>query len=166
MARYFFDTEFLESGVLSEPLHLLSLGIVCDDGREMYWVNGDCPVDKASDWVKANVLPSIDWRDAISQDGIKRALKVFVREAEPEWWSLNAAYDWACLCGLFGKMIDIPDTWPHYCNDIKQLERQLGKPGRPERTDKDHHHALSDARWHRLLYEHYVKLAKRIKLTI
>jgi hypothetical protein len=33
--RYFLDTEFIDNGH-AEPIHLVSLALVCDDGREYY----------------------------------------------------------------------------------------------------------------------------------
>ena len=53
MARYFIDTEFVEDG---KTIDLISIGIVCSDGREYYAINRDCDFSKASDWVKDNVL--------------------------------------------------------------------------------------------------------------
>lgn len=38
MTRYFYDTEFIEDG---RTIELISIGIVADDGREYYAVNGD-----------------------------------------------------------------------------------------------------------------------------
>ena len=51
--KYFFDTEFIEDG---KTIDLISIGIVAEDGRELYLLNYDCDHSMASDWVKANVL--------------------------------------------------------------------------------------------------------------
>ena len=60
--RYFFDCEFIEDG---QTIDLISIGIVCEDGREYYAINKDCDFSKASDWVEENVLNPIglsrDW---------------------------------------------------------------------------------------------------------
>lgn len=52
--RYWYDTEFIEDG---KTIELISIGIVCEDGREYYaqanWFN---PVD-ASNWIWVNVFP-------------------------------------------------------------------------------------------------------------
>ena len=53
MTRYFLDTEFIEDG---KTIDLISIGIVCEDGRELYLANRNCDFDKASQWVKDNVL--------------------------------------------------------------------------------------------------------------
>ena len=49
--RYFIDTEFMESGHLF-PITLLSIGIVAEDGREFYAVNGEADQTLANDWRK------------------------------------------------------------------------------------------------------------------
>lgn len=51
--RYWLDTEFIEDGV---TIDLISIGIVCDDGREYYACNDECNLFKANQWVKDNVL--------------------------------------------------------------------------------------------------------------
>lgn len=51
--KYFLDTEFIEDG---STIDLISIGIVCEDGREFYALNFDCDFSKANDWVKHNVL--------------------------------------------------------------------------------------------------------------
>lgn len=54
--RFFIDTEFIEDG---STIDLVSIGVVCEDGREFYAQNVDCRFDLASDWVKANVYPHL-----------------------------------------------------------------------------------------------------------
>ena len=51
--KYFLDTEFIEDG---KTIDLISIGIVCEDGREYYAINKDCNLSKASDWVQENVI--------------------------------------------------------------------------------------------------------------
>ena len=63
--HYCYDTEFLEDG---KTIELISIGIVCDDGREYYAVNEDMPVDriKKDDWLSVNVwkhLPVIGYNE-------------------------------------------------------------------------------------------------------
>lgn len=53
--KYFYDCEFIESGY-GQPLDLISIGIVCEDGREFYAVNDDCNWSRANSWVRQNVL--------------------------------------------------------------------------------------------------------------
>jgi hypothetical protein len=51
--RYWLDTEFIEDG---KTIDLISIGIVCEDGREFYAVNNECHWYRANDWVLENVL--------------------------------------------------------------------------------------------------------------
>jgi hypothetical protein len=51
--RYFLDTEFIEDG---ETIDLISIGLVAEDGRELYLVNQECRFERASKWVEKNVL--------------------------------------------------------------------------------------------------------------
>lgn len=51
--KYFLDTEFIEDG---KTIDLMSVGIVCEDGRTLYRQNCDCNFRMASDWVWRNVL--------------------------------------------------------------------------------------------------------------
>jgi hypothetical protein len=51
--RYWFDTEFIEDG---KTIDLISIGIVAEDGRELYLCNKECDFCKAGDWVWENVL--------------------------------------------------------------------------------------------------------------
>jgi hypothetical protein len=51
--RYFIDTEFIEH---DKTIDLVSIGIVCEDGRELYLQSCEFSPSFASDWVKENVL--------------------------------------------------------------------------------------------------------------
>ncbi|TDP29887.1 3'-5' exoribonuclease [Nocardia ignorata] len=68
MTLYAYDTEFLEDG---RTIELISIGIVCEDGREYYAVNSDMPLNqiKANDWLVRNVLPSLplNWRTGLDR---------------------------------------------------------------------------------------------------
>ena len=71
--RYYLDTEFIEDG---KTIELISIGLVCEDGREYYAVNGEANISKASDWVIDNVLsqiPTIPWHPhRLAKDGLIR----------------------------------------------------------------------------------------------
>jgi hypothetical protein len=149
MARYWFDTEFMEDG---HTIELLSVGMVCEDGREFYAESSEANWDHANEWVVDNVLPYLDgppgqgWRDrkAIALDLIR-----FVgNDPHPEFWAYCGDYDWVVLCQLYGRMVDLPEGWPMFALDVKQLAVSLGDPKLPEQTGTEHH-ALADARWTR-----------------
>ena len=54
--RYFIDEEFIEDG---HTIDLISIGIVCEDGRELYLQSTEFNPRKASKWVQENVLPHL-----------------------------------------------------------------------------------------------------------
>lgn len=64
--KYFFDTEFIEG--FKKPLFdktrhfidLISIGIVCEDGREYYAVSNEFNPGDADDWVRKNVIDKIE----------------------------------------------------------------------------------------------------------
>lgn len=92
--------------------------------------------------------------------------------AQPEFWAYYADYDWVVFCSLFGTMMDLPEGFPMYCNDLKQLMRdkilknwytdpfafvpdgvfdQLkAMEGYPKQENE--HNALADAEWNQQLF--------------
>lgn len=173
--KYWFDTEFIEDG---KTIDLLSIGIVAEDGRELYQCNQDAKLDRADEWVIWNVYPhlpvkhSANWywnARKIDVDNraestsvvvphyeIKERVRRFIGDNKPEFWAYYADYDWVVLCQLFGRMIDLPKGWPMYCRDVKQLCDSLGNPALPKQ-DSAEHHALHDARWTKQAYDFLVR---------
>ncbi len=145
--RFYVDCEFVEAGP-EHPIHLLSIGVVADDGREFYAVNADCPLEHVNDFVRAHVLPHIDWTIAKHRDQIRDELAAFVGLGgdKPEFCGWYCDYDWVVVCQLFGDMSRLPPSWPKYCRDLKQWVDAMGNPRLPKQG-KGEHHALKDARW-------------------
>lgn len=165
--KYFFDTEFIEDG---KTIDLLSIGIVAEDGRELYLESNEADLSKADGWVRANVFTSMLWTPEVQRSKFDIACGVFSfvsglpledvessvgwpatsRSRTPEFWAYYADYDWVALCQLFGRMIDLPDGWPMYCRDFKQLvgEKKLFKL-----PENEAHNALADAHWLRDSFE-------------
>ncbi len=140
--RFWFDTEFIEDG---KTIDLLSIGIVAEDGREMYLEIGEADWSKASPWVKENVLVHMGKGPTVGREEAKLRVLDFVGTDKPEIWAYYADYDWVALCQLFGTMMDLPKGWPMYCRDLKQLAGDLKLP----EQGKGEHHALADAKWTR-----------------
>jgi hypothetical protein len=144
--KYFLDTEFIENGP-QFPLILLSVGIVAEDGRELYLSNADAPLELANDWVKANVIPHLGGpHHRVPITRIGPDILTWVGDDKPEFWGYYADYDWVVFCQLFGTMMDLPKGWPMYCRDLKQWCDMLGNPKLPKQTSIEHN-ALADARW-------------------
>jgi hypothetical protein len=56
--RFFLDTEFIENG-RHNPLYLLSIGVICENGATFYAENFQAPFELANDFVKENVYPHL-----------------------------------------------------------------------------------------------------------
>ncbi len=59
-----------------------------------------------------------DWLG--STDEFYEALKNIDNE-KPKFYAYYAGYDWVVFCWIFGKMIDLPKSFPMYCRDLKQM---------------------------------------------
>jgi hypothetical protein len=250
--KYFYDTEFLEGtqkkrflgipyGKTKPTIDLISIGIVAEDGRELYliskefnlreaWERYDLKPDinqggmKKVYWIRENVLKPIwaelmekeigvetpkeaegllifEWAnlsDKIKYLEVKRLInkygytnaeiaekvKEFVGTKEtignwdqvkdkfnPELYGYYSAYDHVGLCWLFGVMNDLPDGFPMFTIDLKQmLDNKIpyhstepkptnwdthinnikNHPQYPKQTNE--HNALADARWNKELH--------------
>lgn len=152
--RYFLDTEFIER---PHTIDLISIGLVRDDGRELYAESSEVDWSQASPWVLDNVRPHLTG-PVMPRAEIARQVREFAPPAErPEFWGYYADYDWVVFCWLFGTMMDLPDGYPMFCHDLKQWASQLGVDSLPEQADVEHH-ALADARWNRTAREFLSKV--------
>ena len=149
--QYFIDTEFSENGP-HNPIDLISIGIVSEDGREFYRVSSEYDLRGINPWVAENVIPNLDDNKKVKLSVIGKEILDFIGPEKPKFWGYYADYDWVVFCQIFGSMINLPKGWPMYCNDIKQLCKELGDPKLPEQSSKEHN-ALNDARWNKLAYE-------------
>ena len=154
--KYFIDTEFIEYPC---TIDLISIGIVCEDGRELYCISTEFDKSKADKWVEENVLSQLPSRDNtawMSRLNICREIGMFIGNDKPEFYGYYADYDWVVFCWIFGRMIDLPKGWARYCKDLKQMldTRGLGKDWVKENcpTPVDEHNALSDAWWNLKLF--------------
>lgn len=156
--RFFFDTEFIEDG---RTIELISIGMVAarDEqprAKTFYAINLDCDHRRADKWVLENVIDKLPkpgeskasklW---MSRRAIRDEIEKFIRAEKPpyEFWAYFADYDWVVFCQLFGKMIDLPDGFPMYCNDLKQEMRRLGLTKDNLPPNENAHDALEDAKW-------------------
>lgn len=154
--NYYFDTEFWESGA-ANPIQLISIGIVADDGREFYAESSDVDLwvaGQRNSWLVNNVIKHLKGPRMPHHEIGTAILKFIGMDQKPKFWAYFADYDWVVFCQLFGSMVTLPQTFPHYCRDLKQEMARLGigKPliegcGPP-------HHALSDARWGKAFFDY------------
>lgn len=151
--KYFLDTEFIEA---PGHLDLISIGIVCEDGRSLYLENAKVDWSRSSQWVLDNVKPHLMGGNFDGPAEIAAAIDAFIaRGSAPEFWGYYCAYDWVALCWLYGTMMSLPNGWPYFCRDLRQAldERGLQNVKQP---DDAPHHALSDARWIAETHKQYI----------
>ena len=157
----YFDTEFIEDG---RTIDLISIGLVREDGATYYAISDEFDAGKASEWVKENVLKylppqfEIMSENEYGTDEINLASFAWKSRAEiadeiiefvgdnPVFYGYYSASDWVVLYQLYGTMMDLPQGFPMYCRDVKQLADEQGID-LSVIGQKDEHHALSDAIW-------------------
>jgi hypothetical protein len=159
--KYFYDTEFYEDG---ERIHLISIGIVAEDGRELYMENRefDWGIVPDKHWIQENVRPHLTGENSFMRGTIANSVKMFICGNPTDWTSNKlygyyVAYDHVVLAQLFGRMVDMPKGMPWFSYDLKQKidsdPHRLGNASDLVKQDGTQHHALEDARWNKKLYE-------------
>lgn len=173
MTVYCYDTEFLEDG---STINLISIGIVCEDGREYYAVNSDMDAERINRdvWLMKKVWPLLPLKDYgldynanfpidlennpgyLDRTSLSvKPRRVIANEVRdfltkdghpPELWAYFGAYDHVALAQLWGKMIDLPHAIPMWTHDLNQLVEMI--PGFClSEQEGTRHNALEDARW-------------------
>jgi len=167
--KYYIDTEFIEYPC---TIDLISIGIKCEDGRTFYAESNEFDASKANQWVKQCVISQLFHYNKNKKVFIDRSnsgsfamftnkkriadmIKIFIGDDIPEFWGYYADYDWVAFCWLFGSMINLPEGWPMYCKDLKQLLDELGKEKIPEFENE--HNALNDAIWNEKLHQYLLE---------
>jgi hypothetical protein len=156
--RYFLDTEFIEAGP-RKPIQLVSIGIVAQDLRQLYRISADFNPEDANPWVKENVLGKLEDYERGSLGVIADDIRLFCdpkQFGKPEFWGYYADYDWVVFAQIFGTMMDLPEGFPMYCRDLKQLCDELGNPALPEQLEGEHN-AMADAAWNMKVYDFLAK---------
>lgn len=178
MTRIFYDTEFIENG---KTIDLISIGMVCEDGRELYAVSSqfDQGAVRRHGWLMANVWPSLPiLKNPRGQRGmdrldvthpavrpraqIARLVADFILSVpDPQLWAYYSAYRHVALAQLFGPMSSLPAGIPTQTDDLVTEAKRLGltPDDLPQQTD-GHHNALADARHNLLMAQHMDTVAR------
>lgn len=142
--KAFFDTEQIQWH--SVPLTLASIGVLREDGRELYLVaDHGISRGKTGPWFKKNVWPQLEHEPKLPPSVISEQVSEFLIPVS-ELITRGGKNDWKLLHQLVGP------AW-FYQTDIDNIWNVRGRPRLPERAVKAHH-ALIDARWYRTLYFH------------
>lgn len=159
----FYDCEFLENG---RTIRLISIGMVCEDGREYYAILSDPLLIRdalAHPWLRKNVIPSLpviprddglflwdeehpDFKNIKTREQVASDVLKFLDVDNPQLWAWYGAYDHVALCQIWGSMVDLPMGIPQWTNDLRQEYERLGRPRMPEQPFGNHN-ALEDARY-------------------
>jgi hypothetical protein len=163
-------------------IDLISIGVYCEDGRSYYAISNEFNPKDADDWVKKNVIDKLEQKATSFYDSprlrqnnllyksnriiAQDLLEFFGCEYQDGFWAAPsgievygyyADYDWVLFCSLFGRMIDLPNGFPMYCKDLKQMmdERGLTKEWKQKYCPdpEGEHNALVDAKWNYELYK-------------
>lgn len=162
--RFWYDTEFIEDGTTIE---LVSIGVVAEDGREYYAVSTEFDAARAGAWVREHVLGQLPalgdptWR---TRAQIRTDLEELFGE-QPVFWAWVSAYDHVVLCQLWGSMVELPQSYPRWTRDVKQLWHTLERPQLP-RQPAGQHHALDDARHVRVRFDAMAERAYHLGLAV
>lgn len=174
--KYFFDTEFIEH---KGGIDLISIGIIAEDDRTFYAISKDFKPRRADKWVKENVIAKLapkipqHWHSPrenqeaqrwMKEKEIKKEIIEFIGDdRDPEFYAYYADYDWVIFARLFGRMIDLPEHFPMWCRDLKQMMWERGLTGQWKNTNvpenENDHHALEDAKWNFELYKKIMSYA-------
>ncbi|MFD8970507.1 3'-5' exoribonuclease domain-containing protein [Streptomyces sp. NPDC059568] len=182
--KIFYDTEFLDTG---RVIDLISIGMVAEDGRELYAVSGEFDQNavRRHGWLMANVWPSLPTRrhegtrcatcrpsgpghldldhpDVRSRKQIARMVAEFIGDTPaPELWAYYAAYDHVAMAQLWGPMSSLPGWIPMQTDDLVTEAKRLGlTPGNLPAQADGHHNALADARHNLAMAEYLTEVAR------
>lgn len=170
--KYWYDTEFYEDG---NRIHLISIGIETEDGRELYLENGefDWEIVPPGHWLWKNVYPHLSHDKSYSKDAIAREVHRFITndytELDNQLWGYYSSYDYVVLAQLFGTLVNMPPGIPWFTRCIKQeLERiretyHVPNLELPVQVSTEHH-ALEDARWTRKAHLHLIDVERLYNL--
>lgn len=161
--RYYLDFEFCD-----HSLTPISLGIVSQTGKRLYLVNVNhkkvIENSPNREWLLENVAPNLYNPELIGMtktyhiDHWAEEINSLISfdDFDVEFWGYFADYDWIMFCKLFGTMLQLPERFPKYCLDLKQLAISCGVIGSLKKIvpPREHteHNALCDADWIRLVH--------------
>ena len=116
---------------------------------------------------------------------MKNQIRNFVTHDNPVFYAYYASQDWVLFTYIFGGMMKMPDNYPMYVRDMKQildeyedkllehikiagwdltsdklLEILKSNESYPKQDPDKEHNALEDAKWNQRLYEYLKSLNK------
>jgi hypothetical protein len=152
--RIYHDWGFFEDGNVILPI---SVGMVAEDGRELYLINTDAPLQdiRNHSWLMENVVPSLPiaatemgtliWNALHPDYNLLRYKHTLAAEVhdfinateslpdgpdgpDAELWGWYPAYDHVVMCQMWGPMVSRPEGVPMQTFDVHQEAMRLGNP--------------------------------------
>lgn len=151
----FIDTEF--TGLGQQYPRLISIGLVSEDGLQTFYaeLQPDSYMERATDWVKANVLPLLNGGHFImSPDALRKSLAEWIGTLGPVKVATDSRdYDHEFLRAILAPWPANVDPEPfvlniNYMQDIDKFHSALEKAFTSGGLRR--HHALDDAKANRL----------------
>jgi len=157
--KIFFDTEFTG---LHQNTTLISIGMIAEDGRELYCELNDYDKTQIDEWLKDNVIANLHNTNQINTEQLRKAIEGFIEPYENvEIWSDCLSYDWILFNQIWGHAFNIPKAIYYIPFDIctlfkiKGIDPDVSREEFAEMTKgSQKHNALWDAK---VIRECYLK---------
>lgn len=159
--KFWYDSEFHDLTGTSGVAHVvpISIGIVAEDGRELYEVCDwfDYEAVAADPWLAANVIANLEKprEEWLSRRDLAQKIEKFFAVSDGktnEMWAWYSAYDPVVLTGILGGFGRYSRAVPSITMDLRQEHLRWGEPHLPRDKNTNEHNALYDARECRDMY--------------
>jgi len=149
--KIFIDTEFTG---LHQNTTLISIGMVAEDGRELYCELNNYDKTQINEWLEMNVIANLYNTNPINTEQLRKAIEGFIAPYEKvEIWSDCLAYDWVLFNQIWGHAFNIPKSIYYIPFDIctllkiKGIDPDINREVFAGMTKESHkHNALWDAK--------------------
>ena len=160
--KIFFDTEFTG---LHQGTTLISIGIITEDGRELYYELNDYDKTQIDGWLKNNVIANLRNTNPINTEQLRKAIEGFIEPYDTvEIWSDCLSYDWVLFNQIWGHAFNIPKAIYYIPFDLCTLFKVKGIDPDVSREEyagmtrgSQKHNALWDAK---VIRECYLKATR------
>lgn len=134
--KYFLDTEFIEGfhkpmfGKRRHFIDLISIGIVCEDGRTYYAISTEFNKNNADEWVKKNVIDKLEQKATSFYDSPRLRGNIVLYKTNKQiaeeicmfcypkqsWQFKNAQAEFLSRAKEYGWIADQPEFYGYYAD--------------------------------------------------